>query len=70
MRVMVRFVSPWRKRIAAHVYSTIVLSLNELNTYEEYSCFKSLFFQLKNQFPAKWSLSEINAWAWDSETEA
>lgn len=28
------------------------------------------FFQLKNQFPAKWSLSEINAWDWDSETEA
>lgn len=39
-------------------------------THEEYSCFKSLFFQLKNQFPAKWSLSEIYAWAWDSETEA
>lgn len=52
MRVMVLFLSPWRKRIAAYVYSTIVLSLNELNTYEEYSCFKSLFFSAQKPIPS------------------
>lgn len=57
------------KDSCTQVSSTIVLSLNDLNIYEEYSCFKSLFFQLKKQFLANSSLSEINPWDRDPETE-